>query len=92
MFRYGLNIGFNLWNKQVFNAFPFPWTVSAVHVVVGLIYCTISYFLGFKKASFGRVSSLLWLLHELLERAYLFVRNHMMSPLLVSMMNIAKSL
>ena len=28
--RYGLNIGFNLWNKQVFNAFPFPWTVSAV--------------------------------------------------------------
>ena len=42
----------------MFNAFPFPWTVSAVHVVVGLIYCTISYFLGFKKASFGRVSPL----------------------------------
>lgn len=53
--RYGLNIGFNLWNKQVFNYFPFPWTVSAVHVVVGLIYCTISYLVGAKKASFGRV-------------------------------------
>jgi len=51
---YGLNIGFNLWNKQVFNYFPFPWTVSAVHVTVGLLYCTASYFLGFKKASFGR--------------------------------------
>ena len=51
-----MNIGFNLWNKQVFNAFPFPWTVSAVHVVVGLLYCTVSYLLGFKKASFGRVS------------------------------------
>lgn len=55
--RYGLNIGFNLWNKQVFNYFPYPWTVSAVHVVVGLLYCTASYLLGFKKASFGRVSS-----------------------------------
>lgn len=55
--RYGLNIMFNLWNKQVFNYFPFPWTVSAVHVVVGLLYCTASYLLGFKKASFGRVSS-----------------------------------
>lgn len=54
-----MNIGFNLWNKQVFNYFPFPWTVSAVHVVVGLIYCTASYLLGFKKASFGRVSKTL---------------------------------
>jgi Tpt phosphate/phosphoenolpyruvate translocator len=51
---YGLNIGFNLWNKQVFNYFPFPWTVSAIHVTVGLLYCTASYLLGFKKASFGR--------------------------------------
>ncbi len=50
MRRYGLNIGFNLWNKQVFNYFPFPWTVSAIHVTVGLLYCTASYLLGFKKA------------------------------------------
>jgi Tpt phosphate/phosphoenolpyruvate translocator len=51
---YGLNIGFNLQNKTIFNYFPYPWTVSAVHVVVGLVYCTVAYLLGFKKASFGR--------------------------------------
>ena len=49
--RYGLNVFFNLQNKTIFNYFPYPWTVSAVHVVVGLLYCTLSYFLGFKKAS-----------------------------------------
>ena len=54
--RYALNIGFNLQNKTIFNYFPFPWTVSAVHVVVGLVYCTIAYLLGQKKMSFGRVS------------------------------------
>lgn len=52
---YGLNIGFNLRNKTIFNYFPFPWTVSAVHVVVGAAYCGITYLLGFKEASFGRV-------------------------------------
>ena len=54
--RYALNIGFNLQNKTIFNYFPFPWTVSAVHVVVGLVYCTIAYLLGQRKMSFGRVS------------------------------------
>ncbi len=53
--RYGLNIGFNLLNKTVFNYFPFPWTVSAIHVVVGTLYCGVAYLLGFKEASFGRV-------------------------------------
>ncbi len=53
--RYGLNIGFNLRNKTIFNYFPFPWTVSAIHVVVGAAYCGITYLLGFKEASFGRV-------------------------------------
>ena len=53
--RYGLNIGFNLLNKTVFNYFPFPWTVSAIHVVVGTLYCGAAYLLGFKEASFGRV-------------------------------------
>lgn len=53
---YGLNIGFNLKNKTIFNYFPFPWTVSAIHVVVGAAYCGITYLLGFKEASFGRVS------------------------------------
>lgn len=51
---YSLNIAFNLTNKTIFGFFPFPWTVSTVHVVVGSIYCAITYFLGLKKASFGR--------------------------------------
>ena len=53
--RYALNVGFNLQNKTIFNYFPFPWTVSAVHVTVGLAYCTVAYFLGAKNASFQRV-------------------------------------
>lgn len=40
--------------QVVFGYFPFPWTVSAIHVVVGTIYCWIAYVLGAKKASFGR--------------------------------------
>lgn len=51
---YALNIGFNLQNKVIFSYFPFPWTVSTVHVIVGAIYCWITYALGAKKASFGR--------------------------------------
>ena len=39
----------------MFNYFPFPWTVSAIHVVVGALYCGITYLFGFKEASFGRV-------------------------------------
>lgn len=52
---YGLNVAFNLLNKTIFNYFPFPYTVSAIHVVVGLAYCSLTYLLGAKKASFGRV-------------------------------------
>lgn len=55
--RYALNIAFNLSNKTVFNYFPFPWTVSALHVVVGALYCGATYLLGFKDASFGRVNT-----------------------------------
>lgn len=56
-YRYALNVGFNLQNKTIFNYFPFPWTVSAVHVTVGLAYCTVAYFLGAKNASFQRVGT-----------------------------------
>lgn len=54
--RYALNVGFNLLNKSIFKYFPFPWTVSTVHVIVGLVYCLGMYVVGFKDASFGRVS------------------------------------
>ena len=46
---------FNLTNKSIFKFFPYPWTVSTVHVGVGAIYCLLTYALGFRKASFGRV-------------------------------------
>ncbi|CAG9461747.1 unnamed protein product [Pedinophyceae sp. YPF-701] len=53
-FWYALNVAFNLQNKSIYKFFPFPWTVSAVHVVVGAIYCGAMYLVGLKKASFGR--------------------------------------
>jgi hypothetical protein len=53
-----MNIGFNLLNKSIFKYYPYPWTVSSVHVIVGLVYCVAMYVLGFKQASFGRVSGL----------------------------------
>lgn len=52
---YALNIGFNLLNKSIFKYFPFPWTVSTVHVLVGLVYCVGMYAIGLKNASFGRI-------------------------------------
>jgi Triose-phosphate Transporter family len=51
---YGLNVGFNLTNKSLFNVFPFPWFVSTIHVVVGTAYCFVAYLLGAKGASFER--------------------------------------
>lgn len=51
---YGLNVAFNLSNKSLFNQFPFPWFVSTVHVVVGTIYCALTYLVGAKDASFQR--------------------------------------
>jgi hypothetical protein len=53
--RYALNVGFNLLNKSIFKYFPFPYTVSTVHVVVGTAYCALTYFIGLKTWSFGRV-------------------------------------
>ncbi len=58
--RYALNIGFNLLNKTIFKYFPYPYTVSTIHVVVGLIYCVLVYAVGLKSWSFGRVSSRVW--------------------------------
>jgi Triose-phosphate Transporter family len=51
---YALNVGFNLTNKSLFNVFPFPWFVSTIHVVVGTLYCFVTYVCGAKSASFER--------------------------------------
>ena len=37
---YWLNIQFNIINKQIYNYFPYPWFVSAVHLAVGLLIMT----------------------------------------------------
>ncbi|KAF8065957.1 hypothetical protein HT031_003018 [Scenedesmus sp. PABB004] len=54
---YALNVYFNLLNKSIFKYFPFPYTVSTVHVVVGTAYCALVYVLGLKSWSFGRAIS-----------------------------------
>ncbi|KIZ02914.1 Triose phosphate/phosphate translocator [Monoraphidium neglectum] len=54
---YGLNVYFNLLNKSILQHFPFPYTVSVVHVAVGTAYCTLTYLLGLKSWSFGRAIS-----------------------------------
>ena len=51
---YGLNVAFNLQNKVIFNYFPYPWFVSTIHVIIGALYCILTYALGAKKASFER--------------------------------------
>ena len=53
--RYALNVMQQLLNKSIFKYFPYPWTVSTVHVLVGLVYCIVLYAVGLKDASFGRV-------------------------------------
>ncbi len=50
-------MGFNLLNKSIFKYFPYPYTVSTVHVLVGTAYCAIAYLVGLKNLSFGRVSA-----------------------------------
>jgi len=37
---YFLNVQFNIVNKQIYNYFPFPWFVSAIHLAVGLLIMT----------------------------------------------------
>lgn len=37
---YFLNVQFNIINKQIYNYFPFPWFVSAIHLAVGLLIMT----------------------------------------------------
>eukprot|EP00775_Hariotina_reticulata_P002946 gene2946-3231_t len=52
---YALNVYFNLLNKSIFKYFPFPYTVSTVHVIVGTVYCVAVYILGLRSWSFGRL-------------------------------------
>nr|XP_024390790.1 triose phosphate/phosphate translocator, chloroplastic-like [Physcomitrium patens] len=46
---YFLNVIFNIMNKKIYNYFPYPYFVSAIHLAVGVVYCLISWMLGYPK-------------------------------------------
>ncbi|KAK9116490.1 hypothetical protein Sjap_015437 [Stephania japonica] len=46
---YFLNVIFNILNKKVYNYFPYPFFVSAIHLLVGVVYCLISWAVGLSK-------------------------------------------
>ncbi|CAH8353453.1 unnamed protein product [Eruca vesicaria subsp. sativa] len=46
---YFLNVIFNILNKKIYNYFPYPYFVSAVHLFVGVVYCLASWSVGLPK-------------------------------------------
>ncbi|XP_068664847.1 triose phosphate/phosphate translocator TPT, chloroplastic [Aristolochia californica] len=46
---YFLNVIFNILNKKIYNYFPYPYFVSVVHLLVGVIYCLVSWAVGLPK-------------------------------------------
>ncbi|KAL6627091.1 hypothetical protein ACP70R_030817 [Stipagrostis hirtigluma subsp. patula] len=46
---YFLNVIFNILNKKIYNYFPYPYFVSVIHLVVGVIYCLASWSVGLPK-------------------------------------------
>lgn len=46
---YFLNVIFNILNKKVYNYFPYPYFVSVVHLLVGVVYCLFSWAFGLPK-------------------------------------------
>ncbi|KAI3467254.1 hypothetical protein Pfo_023917 [Paulownia fortunei] len=46
---YFLNVIFNILNKKVYNYFPYPYFVSVIHLLVGVVYCLISWAVGLPK-------------------------------------------
>lgn len=46
---YFLNVIFNILNKKIYNYFPYPYFVSVVHLLVGVVYCLVSWAVGLPK-------------------------------------------
>nr|AAF86906.1 triose phosphate/phosphate translocator precursor [Mesembryanthemum crystallinum] len=46
---YFLNVIFNILNKKIYNYFPYPYFVSVIHLLVGVIYCLVSWAVGLPK-------------------------------------------
>lgn len=46
---YFLNVIFNILNKKIYNYFPYPYFVSVIHLLVGVLYCLVSWAVGLPK-------------------------------------------
>lgn len=46
---YFLNVIFNILNKKIYNYFPYPYFVSVIHLLVGVVYCLVSWAVGLPK-------------------------------------------
>ncbi|XP_058095782.1 triose phosphate/phosphate translocator, chloroplastic [Magnolia sinica] len=46
---YFLNVIFNILNKKIYNYFPYPYFVSVMHLLVGVVYCLVSWAVGLPK-------------------------------------------
>ncbi|XP_044461601.1 triose phosphate/phosphate translocator, chloroplastic isoform X2 [Mangifera indica] len=46
---YFLNVIFNILNKKIYNYFPYPYFVSVIHLLVGVVYCLFSWAVGLPK-------------------------------------------
>ncbi|XP_044495006.1 triose phosphate/phosphate translocator, chloroplastic-like [Mangifera indica] len=46
---YFLNVIFNILNKKIYNYFPYPYFVSVIHLLVGVVYCSFSWAVGLPK-------------------------------------------
>ncbi|XP_006643976.3 triose phosphate/phosphate translocator TPT, chloroplastic [Oryza brachyantha] len=46
---YFLNVIFNILNKKIYNYFPYPYFVSVIHLLVGVVYCLLSWTVGLPK-------------------------------------------
>ena len=46
---YFLNVIFNILNKKIYNYFPYPYFVSAIHLAVGVVYCLGGWAVGIPK-------------------------------------------
>ncbi|KAI5059400.1 hypothetical protein GOP47_0025719 [Adiantum capillus-veneris] len=46
---YFLNVIFNILNKKIYNYFPYPYFVSVIHLLVGVVYCCVCWTIGLPK-------------------------------------------
>lgn len=46
---YALNVGYNIYNKDTCNKFPYPWTVGCISLGAGLLYMLPVWMLGLRK-------------------------------------------